>query len=114
MWWKKFLTYILNLLKEPTTYLAVFNFLAYLGVTIQPEPKTIIQSLYSSEDDTLIVFLKIPYFRNRPNDNLYINIKNNIELSIDKRQSKHLKDNIQSIKTIQQLAKMQKELDSFF
>lgn len=115
MWWKKFLTYILNLLKESTTYLAFFNFLACLGVTIQPELKTIIQNLCISVD-ALIVFLVAPYLKNRFKNNLYINMRNNlelleIELSTEKRQSRHLKDKIQSVKTIQQLRNMQKELE---
>lgn len=114
MWWKKLIDYILNLLKESTTYLAIFNFLAYLGVTIQPELKTIIQNLCISVD-ALIVFLVAPYLRKRFKDSLYIDMRNDlesleIELSKEKRQSKNLKDKIQSIETIQQLAKIQREL----
>lgn len=43
--WKNFLNWLLARLSETSTYVAIFNFLAVIGVMINPELQTVIINL---------------------------------------------------------------------
>lgn len=54
--WKKLLDWLLERLGETSTYVAIFNFLAVIGVIVKPELQTIITNLCLAID-ALVLFL---------------------------------------------------------
>ena len=55
--WKKVLDYFLARLNEASTYVAFFNFLAYIGVVVNPDLKDIIINLCLAIDALVLFFV---------------------------------------------------------
>lgn len=86
--WRRLLDYILARLHEVTTYVAFFNFLAYLGVVVNPDLKEIIINLCISIDALVLFF--VPEHKNEVEE--LKNLKSHIFLAKGEKGLQKIKD----------------------